>query len=72
MKATPSMHPYVAADAQSDQCFILVVFAPMMNDRTYPAIRNWLTVAISPRLAIQPGKTVVEGPRFLLSRTPPA
>jgi hypothetical protein len=33
MKATPPMHAYVAADAQSDQRFIFIIFAPMMDDQ---------------------------------------
>src|SRR5271170_1539878 len=52
MKAMPPMHAYVAADAQGDQCFILVVFGPMMNDQAGSNATSLAAEAIAPDYAL--------------------
>ena len=56
MKTPPSMHAYVAADAQGDQCFILIVFAPMMNDQAGSDATSLAAEAIAPDDALAPGR----------------
>jgi hypothetical protein len=54
MKTLPAMHAYVVADAQGDQCFILVVFAPMMNDQAGSDATSLAAEAITPDYALAP------------------
>jgi hypothetical protein len=61
MKASPPMHPYVAADAQGDQCFILVVFAPMMNDQAGSDAASLAAEAIAPDYALAPAAEKAQG-----------
>jgi hypothetical protein len=61
MKASPSMHPYVAADAQGDQCFIFVVFAPMMNDQAGSDATALAAEAIAPDDALAPAPEKAQG-----------
>jgi len=48
MKIAPPMHAYVAADAQGDQCFIFIVFGPMMNDQAGSDATPLAAEAIAP------------------------
>ena len=61
MKTPPSMHAYVAADAQGDQCFILVVFAPMMNDQAGSDATSLTTEAIAPDDALAQAAEKAQG-----------
>ena len=61
MKAAPPMHPYVAADAQGDQCFIFVVFAPMMNDQAISSATALAAEAIAPDYALTPPTEKAQG-----------
>jgi hypothetical protein len=61
MKRPPSMHAYMAADAQGDQCFILVVFAPMMNDQAGSDATSLAAEAIAPDHALAPAAEKAQG-----------
>jgi hypothetical protein len=61
MKATPPMHAHVAADAQGDQGFILVVFAPMMNDQAGSDAASLAAEAIAPDDALAPTAEKAQG-----------
>jgi len=61
MKAAPPMHAYVAADAQGDQCFILVIFAPMMNHQAGSDATSLAAEAIAPDDALAPAAEKAQG-----------
>jgi hypothetical protein len=61
MKATPPMHAYVAADAQGDQCFVLVIFAPMMNDQAGSDATSLAAEAIAPDDPLAPAAEKAQG-----------
>jgi len=61
MKATPPMHAYVAADAQGDQRFVLVVFAPIMNDQAGSDATSLAAEAIAPDNALTPAAEKAQG-----------
>ena len=61
MKTLPSVHAYVAADAQGNQCFILVVFAPMMNDQAGSDATSLAAEAIAPDYAQAPATEKAQG-----------
>ena len=61
MKTPPPMHAYVAADAQSDQRVILVVFAPMMNDQAGSDATSLAAEAIAPDDALTPAAEKAQG-----------
>jgi hypothetical protein len=61
MKAPPSIHPYVAADAQSDQRFIFIIFAPMMDDQTGSDATSLATEAIAPDDPLAPAAEKAQG-----------
>ena len=61
MKAPPPMHAYVAADAQGDHRFVLVVFAPMMNDQAGSDATSLAAEAIAPDHALAPAAEKAQG-----------
>jgi hypothetical protein len=61
MKAAPPMHAYVAADAQGDQCFVLVVFGPMMNDQVRSDATSLAAEAITPDYALAQATEKAQG-----------
>jgi hypothetical protein len=61
MKALPPMHAYVAADAQGDQCFILVGFGPMMNDQAGSDATPLAAEAIALDYALAPATEKAQG-----------
>jgi hypothetical protein len=61
MKAAPPVHAHVAADAQGDQCFILVVFAPVMNHQAGAAATSLAAEAIASHYALAPAAEKAQG-----------
>jgi hypothetical protein len=61
MKAPPPVHAYVAADAQGDQCLILVVFGPMMNDQAGSDATSLAAEAIAPDHALAQATEKAQG-----------
>jgi hypothetical protein len=61
MQAPPSVHAYVAADAQGDQCFIFVVVSPMMNDQARSDATALAAEAIAPDYALAPPAEETQG-----------
>ena len=61
MKIAPPMHAYVAADAQGDQCFIFIVFGPMMNDQAGSDATSLAAEAIAPDYALAPAAEKAQG-----------
>jgi hypothetical protein len=61
MKAPPPMHAYVTADAQGDQCVIIVVFGPVMNYQAGVGATPLAAEAIAPDHALAPAAEKAQG-----------
>jgi hypothetical protein len=55
------MHAYIAADAQGDQCVIIVVFGPVMNYQAGVGATPLAAEAIAPDYALAPASEKAQG-----------